>query len=293
VRAPGAPVRWWVLFPFLTRPGGLSLFFFRQHDLSAYLCAALTMAQRTSPRHAAVAAAASAPVVSVVPVRPVPAAARPEDPVPLHDDEDHDAVATAAALVNLRTSSPLRPPGSPVGSAGDASVGGVHAMRMLLSTPPPPASSSHGAAASASPSRSARRRAATGASAGADEGTARPAAAAAGGIGARAVSAPLRPLPPPVYARSTSATSADADGSVDSYGGATEGVKGPWTKTEDDMLTSLVEEIGPRRWTDIAQRLGGRIAKQCRERYVAHAMYVAHCGVNPRSRWVPAGGTIT
>ena len=37
---------------------------------------------------------------------------------------------------------------------------------------------------------------------------------------------------------------------------------------EDDLLRRLVDEIGPRRWTDIAARLGGRVAKQCRERCV-------------------------
>ena len=36
---------------------------------------------------------------------------------------------------------------------------------------------------------------------------------------------------------------------------------------EDDKLIYLVEKYGPMRWTFIAQQLGGRIGKQCRERY--------------------------
>jgi len=45
------------------------------------------------------------------------------------------------------------------------------------------------------------------------------------------------------------------------------------------MLRKLVGEIGPRRWTDIAARLGGRIAKQCRERYwqLARGHFLISC----------------
>lgn len=37
---------------------------------------------------------------------------------------------------------------------------------------------------------------------------------------------------------------------------------------EDEMVTSLVDEYGPKRWTLIAKHLKGRTGKQCRERCV-------------------------
>ncbi|KAK8578705.1 hypothetical protein V6N12_069049 [Hibiscus sabdariffa] len=46
--------------------------------------------------------------------------------------------------------------------------------------------------------------------------------------------------------------------------------KGPWTKEEDDCITKLVEKHGCRRWSVIAKLLGGRIGKQCRERWYNH-----------------------
>ncbi|XVE64885.1 hypothetical protein DITRI_Ditri07aG0137600 [Diplodiscus trichospermus] len=46
--------------------------------------------------------------------------------------------------------------------------------------------------------------------------------------------------------------------------------KGPWTKEEDDCITKLVEKYGCRRWSVIAKFLGGRIGKQCRERWYNH-----------------------
>ena len=45
---------------------------------------------------------------------------------------------------------------------------------------------------------------------------------------------------------------------------------GPWTPDEDAVLLSAVSEHGPRHWTLIAQRLPGRIGKQCRERWHNH-----------------------
>ncbi|KAE8690192.1 Myb domain protein 3r-5, putative isoform 2 [Hibiscus syriacus] len=47
-------------------------------------------------------------------------------------------------------------------------------------------------------------------------------------------------------------------------------LKGPWTKKEDDCITKLVEKYGCRRWSVIAKLLGGRIGKQCRERWHNH-----------------------
>ncbi|KAL6077556.1 Myb-related protein A [Balamuthia mandrillaris] len=44
-------------------------------------------------------------------------------------------------------------------------------------------------------------------------------------------------------------------------------VKGPWTKEEDELLRKFVAIYGPKNWAQIAKELGGRIGKQCRERW--------------------------
>lgn len=46
--------------------------------------------------------------------------------------------------------------------------------------------------------------------------------------------------------------------------------KGLWTAEEDQKLTRLVAESGPKGWTKIALQLPGRIGKQCRERWHNH-----------------------
>lgn len=46
--------------------------------------------------------------------------------------------------------------------------------------------------------------------------------------------------------------------------------KGPWSKEEDVMLISLVETLGARKWSVVAQSLQGRVGKQCRERWLNH-----------------------
>ncbi|KAL6920746.1 hypothetical protein ACHAPO_004574 [Fusarium lateritium] len=43
--------------------------------------------------------------------------------------------------------------------------------------------------------------------------------------------------------------------------------RGPWSQQEDHCLMNLVREIGPLNWVRIAQSLGSRSPKQCRERY--------------------------
>ncbi|KAI0377400.1 Homeodomain-like protein [Hypomontagnella monticulosa] len=43
--------------------------------------------------------------------------------------------------------------------------------------------------------------------------------------------------------------------------------RGPWNKAEDDRLLALVQIQGPLGWVKIAESLGTRTAKQCRERY--------------------------
>nr|QSD99663.1 MYB family transcription factor [Melilotus albus] len=47
-------------------------------------------------------------------------------------------------------------------------------------------------------------------------------------------------------------------------------VKGQWTVEEDRLLINLVEEYGLGKWSDIAQKLHGRMGKQCRERWLNH-----------------------
>lgn len=47
-------------------------------------------------------------------------------------------------------------------------------------------------------------------------------------------------------------------------------VKGAWTKSEDQLLSSLVNKGGPRRWSKVSGHIPGRNAKQCRERWVNH-----------------------
>ncbi|KAF6004899.1 Myblike DNAbinding domain containing protein [Cyanidiococcus yangmingshanensis] len=45
-------------------------------------------------------------------------------------------------------------------------------------------------------------------------------------------------------------------------------VKGPWRPDEDDLLRALVEKMGPRRWSLIAEHIPGRTGKQARERWL-------------------------
>lgn len=42
--------------------------------------------------------------------------------------------------------------------------------------------------------------------------------------------------------------------------------QGPWTKVEDDKIVELVNRLGAKKWSKIAEHLPGRIGKQCRER---------------------------
>ncbi|CBI20888.3 unnamed protein product, partial [Vitis vinifera] len=47
-------------------------------------------------------------------------------------------------------------------------------------------------------------------------------------------------------------------------------VKGSWTKEEDEKMMKLVKIYGPKKWSNIAKHLPGRIGKQCRERWHNH-----------------------
>ena len=48
--------------------------------------------------------------------------------------------------------------------------------------------------------------------------------------------------------------------------------KGPWTAPEDAVVTTLVQThgIGKIKWSQVAEKLPGRIGKQCRERWFNH-----------------------
>ncbi|KDE09528.1 hypothetical protein MVLG_00426 [Microbotryum lychnidis-dioicae p1A1 Lamole] len=47
-------------------------------------------------------------------------------------------------------------------------------------------------------------------------------------------------------------------------------LRGPWAKEEDDKLESLVQQHGSEKWVAIAQEMGTRSGKQCRERWHNH-----------------------
>ncbi|QCD95259.1 myb proto-oncogene protein [Vigna unguiculata] len=47
-------------------------------------------------------------------------------------------------------------------------------------------------------------------------------------------------------------------------------IKGQWTPEEDRALVELVNQLGTKKWTQIARSIEGRIGKQCRERWNNH-----------------------
>ncbi|SCV71486.1 BQ2448_3074 [Microbotryum intermedium] len=47
-------------------------------------------------------------------------------------------------------------------------------------------------------------------------------------------------------------------------------LRGPWAKEEDDKLEALVQQYGSEKWVAIAQEMGTRSGKQCRERWHNH-----------------------
>ncbi|KAJ6750725.1 hypothetical protein OIU85_001281 [Salix viminalis] len=47
-------------------------------------------------------------------------------------------------------------------------------------------------------------------------------------------------------------------------------IKGQWTEEEDRKLIRLVKQFGVRNWARIAEKLDGRVGKQCRERWHNH-----------------------
>ncbi|KAH0787090.1 Myb-like DNA-binding domain containing protein [Histomonas meleagridis] len=47
-------------------------------------------------------------------------------------------------------------------------------------------------------------------------------------------------------------------------------IKGNWTRQEDEIIIEFVKEHGKKNWTKLAEKLPGRIGKQCRERWRNH-----------------------
>ena len=45
-------------------------------------------------------------------------------------------------------------------------------------------------------------------------------------------------------------------------------IKGNWSKEEDELLINWVKENGERGWSKIADKLNGRIGKQCRGKWI-------------------------
>lgn len=52
-----------------------------------------------------------------------------------------------------------------------------------------------------------------------------------------------------------------------------------WDRVQDDKLVSVIAELGPAQWDNVAQRLSQRTGKQCRERW--------HNQVNPMLKKAP------
>ncbi|XP_076924167.1 uncharacterized protein LOC143606847 [Bidens hawaiensis] len=47
-------------------------------------------------------------------------------------------------------------------------------------------------------------------------------------------------------------------------------IKGQWNSQEDRLLMQLVKQYGDSKWSSVAEKLPGRIAKQCRDRWQNH-----------------------
>lgn len=76
-------------------------------------------------------------------------------------------------------------------------------------------------------------------------------------------------------------------------------VRGPWSKHEDEKLLKAIDKIGARKWSKVAIEVGGRNAKQCRERWRNHLNpeikkgewediedeTIAQCYTNHGSKW--------
>ncbi len=56
-------------------------------------------------------------------------------------------------------------------------------------------------------------------------------------------------------------------------------LKGPWTSEEDNKLMGLVKQNGPKKWSQIAAELPGKMADLCYDMFVQGSCTVSnHCG---------------
>lgn len=78
----------------------------------------------------------------------------------------------------------------------------------------------------------------------------------------------------PAGSTASSIMSADSDHKVVT--------KGPWTKSEDALLRRMVARQGAKNWREIASKMRGRVAKQCRERWHHHL-----CPGIKKTAWEP------
>ena len=64
-------------------------------------------------------------------------------------------------------------------------------------------------------------------------------------------------------------------------------VKGPWSIHEDEQLSVLVQQFGPKRWSLIASKLPGRIGKQARRVAVSLAIATSPRARHPEAATLP------
>jgi hypothetical protein len=77
---------------------------------------------------------------------------------------------------------------------------------------------------------------------------------------------PMLPLPPAESTFSTKLSLAEQEEEemLAALNAQVPPVKGPWSTHEDEQLSVLVQQYGPKRWSLIASKLPGRIGKQVR-----------------------------
>ena len=77
---------------------------------------------------------------------------------------------------------------------------------------------------------------------------------------------PMLPPPPPESTFSTKLSQAEQEEEemLAALNAQVPPVKGPWSTHEDEQLSVLVQQYGPKRWSLIASKLPGRIGKQVR-----------------------------
>ena len=73
---------------------------------------------------------------------------------------------------------------------------------------------------------------------------------------------PLPAPPPDVFSMKLTADEQEEEDMLAALNAQVPPVKGPWSTHEDEQLSVLVQQYGPKRWSLIASKLPGRIGKQ-------------------------------